>query len=374
MIEIRAAKTGRGFRDFVIAADIVYSDDPLYVPQLAMERRAHLGAKNPYHRHAKSQYFVAYRDGKPAGRISAQIDELAQISEGGVLGHIGFADAADADILGQLLHAAEDWLREQGAARVSGPYSLSINDESGLLIEGFDTAPRMMMNYARPWQAAAFEAAGYRKIKDLIAFRLDVARPFPAPVLRVAEKAVALPGLTERPVDRRNLGRDLRIIMNIFNDAWAGNWGFVPMTEEEINYAAKNMKPLIRPEFARIVEIDGEPVAMIVALPDLNEALRGLGGRLLPFGWAKLLWRIKRPGLRGARVLLMGVREKDRGGFKSSAIGALLVSRLRDALAARGFQEVEMSWILEDNMPIIRLIESLGGVPYKRYRIYEKPL
>ena len=375
MTDIRSAMAGRAFADFIRVPDLVHGDDPLYVPQLAMERRAHLGKKNPYFQHAAGQYFVAYDNEQPVGRISAQVDRLAQASAEETLGHIGFADARDEATLHALLAAAEDWLRRQGATRVAGPYSLSINDESGLLIDGFDSAPRMMMNYARPWQGAAFETAGYRKVKDLIAFRLDVTKPFPDAALRIADKALAIPGLRERPADGKNLPRDLHLIMSIFNDAWADNWGFVPMTEDEIAHTAKNMKPLIRPDFARIVEIDDRPVAMIVALPDLNEALRGLGGKLLPIGWAKLLWRLKKPGvMQGGRVLLMGVRADRRGGFQGSAIAALLVSRLQGAMAARGFKEVEMSWILEDNQPIIRLIESLGGIAYNRYRIYDKTL
>ncbi len=364
----------RGLRAFVRVARRLRGAEPCWVAPLEVERRLHLGPGNPYFRHAEAGFFVAWRDGAPVGRISAQLDSLAQPTDGPRVGHFGFLEAADQAVMAALFEAAEAWLRARGAGRVVGPLSLSINDEAGLLVEGFDTPPRMLMNHAPPWYGPAVEACGYAKAKNLIAYRFDMAEPLPTAAVRMAEQAAATEGVAERPLDTRRFHAEIRTIVEIFNDAWADNWGFVPMTDAEVRYMANNMKLLIRPELVRIVERHGEPVAMIVALPDLHEALAGLDGRLLPFGWARLLWRLKVRGVPGARVLLMGVRQAHRGGFLGGALAALLVSRMHAAAAAAGYREVELSWVLEDNRPTRRLIESVGGVRDKTYRVYAKEL
>lgn len=374
MITVKPAENKKALRDFVTLPTRLYTDDPLYRPQLTIERLEHLGPKNPYFKHAACRFFIAYENGAAVGRISAQIDDLAQIKGQPKRGHFGFIDAANEETLNALLTKAEEWLTTEGAKKITGPYSLSINDEAGLLVEGYDTPPRMMMNYAPRWLGPALEKAGYKKAKDLIAFHMRTDAAIPAAARRIAEKAREHPGVHLRTLDKTHLKRDLGIILEIFNEAWAGNWGFVPMTADEITHTANNMKPLINSGLVHIAEIDGHPAAMIVALPDLNEALRGLGGRLLPLGWAKLLWRLKVKGVNGARILLMGVRPKHQNGFLGSALAVTLMNKLHKALRAEGYKDAELSWILEDNAPMIRLVENAGATPYKRYRIYEKTL
>ena len=376
MTEVKPVTDRRGFADFLRAPHRVHRGDPNWVPPLTLERRLHFSRRNPYFAHARARYFVAYRNGAPAGRVSAQIDSLAQRDPEGEphLGHFGCLDATDAEALAALLDAAENWLADHGITEVQGPFSLNINDEAGLLVDGFDRPPRMLMNYAPAWYGPAIEAHGYVPAKDLLAYTFATATPLPDTARRMAEHAANTAGVRERPMDPRAFRAELRTVVDIFNDAWAANWGFVHMTAAEAGALADNLKPLLRPELIRFVERDGEPVAMIVALPDLYEAIADLNGRLLPLGWARLAYRLKANRLAGARVPLMGVRAAHRSGFMGSAIAALLVQRTHEAARAAGFREVELSWVLDDNHPTRRLIESIGGTAYKRYRVYRKAL
>ena len=373
-----------GRRDFNAFLDVparLRTGDPTWIAPLRVERKHHFGPKNPYFAHAKAQYFLAETaEGKPVGRITAQVDDLVQPADGsGRVAHFGCLEAADAESLHALLAAAEDWARDQGATSLHGPFSLSINDEIGLRVAGFHRPARLMMNDAPEWYAPAVADAGYAKAKDVVAYTFDGRADLPARAARLAAQAEAMPGLRERPIDPARFHEELATVVDIFNDAWSDNWGFVPMTEAEVGAMAAAMKPLIRPEMVRIAEKDGVPVAMIVGLPDINEALAGLGGRLLPWGWARLLWRLKVRGVGGARVLLMGVRKDYRTGLMGGALATWLIARLhaanRDAAKKQaGFREIELSWVLEDNTPTRRLIENIGGVCDARYRLYEKAL
>lgn len=372
MIEVTAVRDTRARRDFVDVPRRIYASDPHFIPRLTFEMMAHTSAKNPYFANAQHQLFVAYEAGVPVGRISAQIDAFAQHEDSGTLGHFGFLDAARPDVVPPLFAAAEAWLVARGATRIAGPYSFSSNDEAGLLVEGFDHAPYLLMNYAPAWLGAAVEAAGYRPCRDLLAFHMDTATPFPPSATRLAAQALTIEGLTVRSLQPRRLLDELRGMLTIYNEAWRNNWGFIPMTQAQTRYMAHNLKPLIIPQMARIADIKGEPVAMIMALPNLMEAIAGLKGRLLPFGWLTLLYRLKWRGLRSVRVLLMGIRPQFREGVMGAALSAKLIADVREACLKRGVRWVEMSWILDDNLPMIRLIEAVGGQCYKRYRIYEK--
>lgn len=375
MSRIKAVETRQDIKDFIAVPRLVQGSDPNFISRLDFEMAGHLGPKNPYFRHAKHCFFTAYNDNNsPCGRISAQIDKLAQKDGRPTLGHFGLIEADSAETMSQLLETARSWLEGAGAQRMAGPFSLSINDECGLLVEGVESAPFLMMNHAPRWYGETIESAGYSKAKDLIAYLVDVKEPLPPGAERMAEQALKAGNVSERGLDMKHFDADLNTVMEIFNDAWVDNWGFVPMTEDEIAYSAENMKLIIRPELARIAYVDNEPAAMIVALPDLNEAVRDLNGQIFPFGWAKLLWRLKAGGVRGARVLLMGVKKQYEGGMLSAALSALLVKRLRAAALKEGIRNIEMSWVLEDNKPTDRLIKMIGGKPYKRYRIYEKEL
>ncbi|MDX2094473.1 MAG: hypothetical protein SFW64_00795 [Alphaproteobacteria bacterium] len=374
MIDIVAVSDARGRRDFIRLPRLAYRDDAQFIPRLDVEMRTHLSAKNPYFAHAAHQLFVAYENARPVGRISAQIDQMAQRAGEPVVGHFGFLDAVRPEIVAPLLVAAEAWLKQRGAARVVGPYSFSINDESGLLVEGFDHPPYLLMNHAPAWMGAEVEVAGYAPVRDLLAFHMDTRTPFPRAATRLAEQAHTIAGLTQRPLRLRDLSADLTQMLMIYNEAWCDNWGFIPMTPAETAYMAHNLKPLLIPELAQIASVDGEPAAMIMALPNIMESIRDLRGRLLPWGWLKLALRLKWRGARSVRVLLMGIRPQFRSGVTGAALSAKLISDVRTACLARNIRWVEMSWILDDNTPMIRLIEAVGGHCYKRYRLYEKGL
>ena len=374
MIIVQEVQNKKQLKDFIKVPNILYQSDPYYRAQLSIERLEHLSHKNPYFEHATHVFFVAYEDQKLVGRISVQIDKLSQKENEPCLAHFGFLDAANKNVLESLLADAEKWAIEKGAQKISGPYSLSINDEAGLLIEGFNNAPSMMMNYAPKWLGPALEQHAYSKAKDLLAFTMRTDCNIPLAAQRIADKVVTDSDIAIRTLNKKNMERDLTTILDIFNDAWADNWGFIPMTKEEISYVAKNMKPLIQPDLVQIVETNNKPAAMIVALPDLNEALDGLNGNLFPFNWIKLLWRLKIKRVNRARVLLMGVRNEFQKGFLGSTLAITLVICLHKNMRTHGYKEAELSWILEDNAPMIRLIESAGGHVYKRYRIYEKDI
>jgi GNAT superfamily N-acetyltransferase len=354
----------------------IYKDDPNWVAPLYLERFEHLDSKkNPYFQHAEAQLFLAERDGRPVGRISAQIDRLRLDRYNDKTGQFGFLEAPDdGAVFGALFAAAESWLRQRGMNSAQGPFSFSINDECGLLVDGFDHPPSMMMGHGRRYYPAHAEKAGYRKAKDLIAYAYDPQKELPRALAHTYEKAIRSENIKLRPLSKKTLARDLDDIMAIFNDAWSHNWGFVPFTPAEVAALAKNLKLLITSEYVWIADYQGRPAAMAISLPNLNEWIRDLDGRLLPFGVAKLLWRIFLQHPKTARMPLMGVRKEFHGTPAGSALALAVIESCRRYHASIGLVQAELSWILEDNTAMRRIIEMLGGKPYKTYRIYEKPL
>jgi hypothetical protein len=371
------AVSGRkAFDTFLQVPFRIFRYDRSWVPPLLLERRQALDpAKNPYFAHAEVRYWLAECDGEPVGRISAQIDRACLDRYHDATGHFGLLDGDnDPEVFRLLLGTAEAWLREHGLRRITGPFSLSINEESGLLVDGFDTPPMIMMGHAAPYYQAHIEQAGYRKSKDLLAYWYDMATPVPAAIAQLIERLKANPRIVLRPLRKARYREDLATALAIFNDAWADNWGFVPLSEAEIAHAAASLRPLIREDLVWFAEVDGVPAAMVVVLPNLNEAIADLGGRLLPFGWAKLLWRLKAGHLTTARVPLMGVRKAFSSTVQGAALAFAVIDAARHGALRAGFRYVEMSWILEDNLPMRRIIDRVGGQVYKTYRIYEKAL
>jgi len=354
----------------------IYRDDEQWVPPLLAERRDHLDPnKNPFFANAEARFWLARREGAPVGRISAQVNYAHLERHGDATGHFGFLEAEDnPETFRALLGAVEDWLREKGMQRAIGPFSLSINDESGLLVEGFDTPPSVMMGHARPYYGHRIEEAGYRKAKDLICYRYTTDRKNSPMVDSLVKKAGMIDGLVIRHLDMRRYRAEIENIVDVFNDAWADNWGFVPMSDAEIGHMAKMLRLLVRPENFAVAEINGEAVAMAVYLPNLNEAIADLDGRLLPLGWAKLLWRLKVRTPKSGRMPLMGVRKKYQGGIAGAALAFAVIDALQKAQIPKGVQMAELSWILEDNAPVRNVIEQYGGVAYKTYRMYERML
>lgn len=372
-VRIVPINRSRDLRRFIRLPSSFYADDPAWISPLLIERREQLSRRNPYFTHAHCCFWLAYRGTRPVGRISAQIDELHEMRYRDATGFFGLLEAEnEADTFHALLGTAETWLRNQGMSRIQGPFNLSINQECGLLVEGYDTPPMIMMGHARPYYADRIAAEGYQHSKDLLAYR--VATDFTPPALMRAAVNKAAGSIRIRPLHRSMISRELRILQEIFEDAWSANWGFIPFTEEEFRHLGYSLRLLVDDECVQIAEVDGTPAGMLIALPNLNEAIRDLHGRLLPFGWLKLLWRLKVKRPTTARVAMMGVRKC----FQRSALGTALAFMLIDAVRGygirRGVREVELSWILEDNMRMRDMLAMIGGVPYKRYRIYEKAL
>jgi hypothetical protein len=368
-VDVIAAGTPAEMERFIRLPAALYGSDPNFVPPLLLEREEALSPKkNPYFQHAEAKFWLARRDGRDVGRISAQIDRLVKDPQ---VGHFGMLVAEDdPEVIGALFAAAEGWLRERGKTRVLGPFNLSINEESGLLVDGFDTPPMLLMNHDPRYLGGRIEAQGYAKANDLFAYIVDTESRLPDSAQRFIAKRMPK-NMTVRNLDPKRYLEEFDTVTAIFNDAWSRNWGFLPFTEAEIAHMAKSMKPLVRPEYVVIVEVDRRPIGFGLALPNLNELIADFDGRLLPFNWLKLLWRLKR-GPKTARVPLMGIRRTYSGGLIGGLAPFLIVDALRKALRENGVRDVELSWILEDNRPMRHIIESLGARSYKTYRVYEK--
>lgn len=373
-LEIRATNDRASLEQFLRVPWAVYADDPCWVPPLLMERRAALSPKNPFFRHAEWQGWTAWRGKRAVGRISAQIDHLYLERQEPHTGFFGLLEAVDdAAVFAALFGAAETWLRQRGMRRALGPFNLGINQEIGLLVEGFDSAPFVMMGHGRSWYGPSVEALGYDVAQNLLAYTI-AARDFRIPpvVMRLLERQAQYVRL--RPFDRAQRARDLGIMRDIFNDAWSNNWGFVPFTEAEFAAVGKELLLLLPDDFIHIAEVDGEPAAFIVLLPNVNEAIADLNGRLLPFGWARLLWRLKVRFPTTGRVPLMGVRQRYQNSRLGPALAFLLIGELRVPALRRGIQRVELSWILEGNRGMRNILEKIGANISKRYRMYAKAL
>ncbi|WP_374313249.1 dATP pyrophosphohydrolase [Dongia sp.] len=374
-IEVVPVTDAAGLKAFIALPKRLYQGQKGYVAPLDMEREEVLSPKkNPYFTHAKAQLFIARRDGTTVGRISAQVCSLEQKLRPGT-GHFGWLDAEDDPaIYRALIDTVADWLRKEGSTRIVGPLSFCTNEETGLLVDGFDSLPMLMMPYHAPYAGKNVEAAGLAKLKDLVAYDLDKSAYKPMGSSRMLEKMQVDGTIRMRGLDMKNYTRDLGIILDIFNDAWSENWGMIPFTADEIAAAAKSMKPLIDPDLVVIAEVKGEPAGMLVCLPNLMEAIRDFNGSLLPFNVFKLLWRLKRKTLKSSRIPLMGIRKQHHGSVLGATLLPLMFNRLKEPFLKRGLESVEMSWILEDNLPMRRVIEGVGGKVYKTYRIYEKSL
>lgn len=375
-IAIKPVTDDAGKRAFLEVPFAIYRDDSNWVAPLFLERREHLDpGKNPYFKHADVQLFIAEREGRAIGRISAQIDRLRTERYNDGIGQFGFLEAPDeAEVFRSLIGAAASWLAQRGMKHMQGPYSFSINDEMGCLIDGFNTPPSMMMGHARPYYGTRIEEQGFAKAKDVIAYWYDNIVSLPRSMSQMFDKAVASGDYEFRPLDKKDQVRELDLVIDIFNDAWSGNWGFVPFTREEIEALGKNLRMLVTGGYVSIASYKGEPAAMVVTLPNINEWIAGLGGRLLPFGWAQLAWHLFAKAPYSIRMVLTGVRKKYHGTLVGSALAIGAIETVRRYHASRGTVRGELSWILEDNIPMRKLIEQIGAKPYKTYRIYQRTI
>ena len=351
----------------------LYADDPAWIAPLDFEQRQRFSPANHFFDHARWRAWLAVRAGVTVGRITAQIDAMHLCQHADGVGYFGMLECEDDPaVFAALLGAAADWLRSEGMQRLRGPLNLHINEEVGLLVEGFNTPPFVLMGHARPYYGAGIEAQGLRGARDLLAYHI---RPDFEPPRVMTRLALRVSGRVKvRPARRRHLKEDAAIMLDVFNDAWAHNWGFVPLVAAEWEETVLTLARLMPDDYIQIAEYDGEPVAFIVALPNLNEAIRDLKGKLLPFGWAKLLWRLKVRHPRTARIPLMGVRQSFQHSRLGPTLAFMVIDAVRKAMHARGVENVEMGWILEDNDGMRNIIETIGGQAYKRYRVYEKDL
>lgn len=372
-IQVKEVNDKKALKTFIRVPWTIYRDDPNWVAPLIMERRQAFSPSHPFFKHAEWQAWVAYRDGEPVGRIAAQIDALHLERSGQQTGFFGLVEAPDDAVFAKLFSVAEDWLRERGMQQVTGPFNLNINQDLGILVEGFETPPYIMTGHALPYYGPAIENCGYQPVQDLLAYELSsgtltIPRVMQALIKRSGER------ISVRNLDRKNAAAELEIMRDIFNDAWQNNWNFVPFTHEEFQHIGKELLQVVPVDFINIATIDGQDAAFIVMLPNINEAIADLDGRLLPFGWAKLLWRLKVRFPKSARVPLMGVRQQYQNTRFGPALAYMTIKGVVDAGTAKGLEKLEMSWILDHNHGVRNIIESVGGEVTKRYRMYEKEL
>jgi hypothetical protein len=373
-VTVRPVLSLRDKHRFVRFTRDLYRDDPNFRPQLDLMVFEQLSPKhNPWFEHGDAQLYLAYRGDKVVGRISAQIDyeHLKHHDDGA--GFFGFFEVEDdPEAAEALLRTAEDWVRSKGLERIRGPFSFSINELSGTLVDGFDSPNYIMMPHGRPYYDRLLTEAGYAQEMDLYCWRY-VRENIPDRAFELAEYAADDPSVTIRDLDMDNLDRDIRIINDIFNEAWSKNWGYVPMTEAELDKMADEFRLVVDPELVMIAEVDGVPAGMTVSLPNINEAFRDLDGKVLPFGWAKALYRLKMTNPRTFRCILLGIRKE----YRDAALGALSVimyTEIFDRAYKKGYREAEASWTLESNEGINQGMELMGAEKYKTYRVYESEL
>jgi GNAT superfamily N-acetyltransferase len=368
-VDVIPVQGGRDLDRFIQVPFRLYRNDPHWVAPIPSDERVRLTpGRNPYFEHAEAGYFLAREDGQDVGRISASVDRNYDAFQGERQATFGFFEAVTAEAARALLGAAESWARARGAEVLRGPMSFTTNDDVGLLMDGFDRPPVLLMPYNPPAYGGWVEAAGFSKAKDLYAYDIRTPERPPEHFARMAEKCRDRYGVTVRRIDMRRFREELDRVKEVYNAAWERNWGFVPMTDHEVEHMAAQLKPALMSDLVLFAEIDRKPVAFALVVPDVNLILRRIRGRLFPFGIVRLLWGL--PRLKEARLMALGVKKE----FRRRGIETLLVAELMLAGRRRGLRGAELSWTLEDNHLINRTIEQAGGVRYKTYRIFERRL
>jgi len=376
-IEIRTHQPGGDVEDFIRAGSVVFREDPSWIKPLHMMIGDRLNPKkDPFYKHAEVVLFTAWKDGRLAGRLSATVDRTWLATWNDATGHFGYFDTInDPEVAAALLKQAEAWLRGKGMRRMNGPMSLSANHEIGVLVEGFADPPVVDMGHSRTYQGALAEGYGLVKEKDLFAWHYDTRDGFNPRTLRAWEQIKAMPEVRLRTVDMKNFRRELDLIMEIYNETWAGKWGYVPISSDELDKMAADLKLIIEPEMAFISEVNGKPAGMCITIPNLNEVISDLDGKLFPMGWAKVLYRTKAKSPASARLILLGVREDIRKNVKRYGyLSAAMYVEVAKRGMAKGVRWAELSWTREDDSPINLGIRSMGAKVYKKYRVYEKSL
>ncbi|MGH6869390.1 MAG: hypothetical protein ACREDA_11100 [Methylocella sp.] len=375
-MEIVPANGLRNFLAFCRLPRLLYKVHPGFAPPLDAERWTLFAARlNPHFNLVQSQAWLARKNGKLAGRIFAQIYDEAHAPLGASRAQFGCLDAIDDDeVVGGLTRAAEDWLRQRGAARVHGPFSPSINSEMGLLVKGFDAAPMIFMPWNPAYLADSLERQGYAKARDVISYRYDASEKDRQASPSILERPEWRARLNVRTLDLKNLGKEAAIIVEIFNDAWRENWGFVPFTLAEFMSSAGALKMVMPPEGGFMIELDGVPQAFAVVLPNLHEITADLGGRLFPLGLPRIVSRIRKHAFTSGRLALFGIRRALHRRAAGGAVILAFIEEIRRRNKSSSLGHVEFGWVLEDNFGIRRPIERSGARVDKVHRVYEKNL
>jgi hypothetical protein len=375
-IEIRELSGDKKtLKDFLNVVTTIYRDAPQYVRPLDFDVSDRLDKKkNPFFEHADGTAWVAYKDGRPVGRITAQIDQehLKRYHDGAA--SFGFFDTIDdEEVARALLEEATRWAKAKGMKRLRGPLSLSANEELGCLVDGFDKPPMIMMPYHNPYQAGLIERSGFQKLKEFYAWKYDVGE-VPPRAQKAHDEIAQMPEVTTRPANPKDFLHDIRLIMDIYNDAWSDNWGFVPATERELAKIAEDTKLILMPEITKLTFIQGEAAAVALGLPNVNEMIKDLDGSLFPTGLVKLLWRLRVRGPRSGRLVILGIRKKWRHVRRYAGLSAYLYVEMNRSAHLLGMRDSELGWTLEDNAAVNAGIRLMGGRIDKRYRVYEREL
>ncbi|MEP9402685.1 N-acetyltransferase [Sphingomonas sp. VNH70] len=378
-ITVRPVLTAADRKAFIALPYRLYANDPHWVPPLKSEVAGAIDPKkNGWFSHAEGRLFLAERAGKVVGRISAHIDTLALTMPadkgfGPGVGFWGMYEVEDREAGDALIAQAEDWLRAKGMTRAIGPCSLSVWEEPGLLIQGHDHSPTVLMGHHLPQYKGWIEGAGYQPVKQLITYELDITKDFPPIVQRIVAAGEKNPRIHIRRVDKSKFADEAAIILRILNDAWSDNWGFVPLTQPEVDDVGKKLKPLVFGDLIRIAELDGEPVAFMITLPDMNEPLKPMKGNLLPFNWARLLLWLRAPKARTMRVPLMGVVKKLQASRMASQLAFMMIEYIRrDAVAKFGASRGEIGWVLDDNQGMNAIATTIDSKVNRVYQMYER--
>lgn len=352
-------------REFIYLPWRIYREDPYWVPPLLRDQKAFFSLNNPFFIHAEGVYYLARKGNEAVGRVATIVNRLHLHTHKEKAGFFGFFESIpDYQVASALLDAAREWLKERGMELFRGPMNFSTNEECGFLLEGYNSSPFLMMPYNPPYYIDFMGRYGLRKAKDLLAYIVDIPQEPPPSVSRIAQ-AVKREGVKIRPIDMRNFGSEIETIRKIYNEAWNENWGFLPLSREEMVWTACRLRPLVVPGLALLAEAEGVPVGFMLSLPDYNQVLQRLNGRLGPIGLAKFLWYRKR--IKDLRLMVFGILP----GYRRRGIDALLYMESLKAARLLGYRRAELSWVLEDNFLVHRVATTWGARPYKRYRVFE---
>ena len=366
-MKVIEAKTARDLERFIDLQISLYRENPHFIPQLRKELKQQFSRKNPFFLHAEVRFFLVEQDGKAVGRVASIFNQRHREYQHEDAGFFGFFESVyDRDVAAALLGAVSDDLKNRGMKIMRGPMNFSTNEECGFLLEGYDTPPMLMTSFNPPYYHELMESCGMRKAKDLHAYIHEIQQSLPEKVLRVAAIAERR-GLTVRPVDKKRFSEEMLVFKEVYNAAWEKNWGFIPLTDEELFYLGERLRQIVVPEFTLIGEDRGQPVGFMGFVPDFNVVLKHMNGSINPVSIVKALYYSRK--ISDLRLMLLGIKKE----YRNKGVDALLFREgFRGLQKNSRYRRIEFSWVLEDNIPVQRIVEFIGGSLYKRYRIYEK--